>query len=71
VFVCVVYVFYGEEITFIKAKCYEHTSEQGGENGGYGFAHNSESEKNERNNDLKSMYKYVSENGFHKTKKKR
>lgn len=72
--VCVLYtcVFIRRgNITFIKAKCYERTSEQGKENGGCGFARNSKSEKNERNNEviLKRMYKYVSENGFHKRKK--
>jgi hypothetical protein len=44
------YICNGEQITFIKAKCYEYTNEQDGENEESGSARNSESEKNERNN---------------------
>lgn len=64
------YAVYDEQITFIKAKCYNNTtSEQSGENGGYGFARNSESEKNERSNEISKEYVQIymcQKNGFHK-----
>lgn len=68
--VCVcVCVFYGEEITFIKAKCYERTSEQGKEkmeDTASRATVNLRKTREIMKRCLKIMYKYVSENGFKK-----